>query len=414
MKISLCIICKDEENKISRCIKSVKEVVDEIVVIDTGSVDQTIEIAEKLGSKVSRKTWENDFSKPRNEALKKCQGDCVIFLDADEFFMEVSTKELRGLIEKAESLKKDLILSEMLDQGSKGIQAIFKTIRIFRHHESIRYEGRVHEKLYKDGGELKGIDFSQMLKIYHDGYAEEAVQAKGKIERNIRLLLEEYETRPLSSDICYYLMEAYRGKADWDKAWEFGIKALECDTITLQGIKEETYDSLLDLCRIIKKESIITKRLYNEALKVSKDFPDFDFRYGCYFYEFKEHSKAIEYLEQCMVKMEHYKGLAMSKALANVKLVLELLAECYLIKERNQEAVGTFVKILRIAPYEYVALYHLVKLLEIQETGEAIGRFLRNFYSFEKREEQEFLLEVSKNLGNKDLYEYMLTSIKSE
>ena len=414
MKISLCMICRDEEKKIERCINSIKQVVDEIVVVDTGSIDKTVEIARGLGARIFEMIWEDDFSKARNEALEKCQGDWIIFLDADEYFMEESTKELRGLIEKADNLKKDLILSEMLDQGSKGIQAIFKTIRIFRHHESIRYEGRVHEKLYKDGGELKGIDFSQMLKIYHDGYAEDAVQAKDKIERNIQLLLEEYKTRPLSSDICYYLMEAYRGKADWDKAWEFGIKTLGCDTITLQGIKEETYDSLLDLCRIIKKESIITEKLYNEALKVSKDFPDFDFRYGCYFYELKEHSKAIEYLEQCMVKMEHYKGLAMSKAMANVKLVLELLAECYLIKEKNQEAVGTLVKVLRIAPYEYVALYHLVKLLEIQETGEAIGRFLRNFYSFEKREDQEFLLEVSKNLGNKDLYEYMLTSKKSE
>ena len=83
-KISACYIVKNEENNLSRSLESIKKVADEIIIVDTGSEDRTIEIAESYGAKVIKTLWEDDFSKPRNLAIEEATGDWIIFLDADE------------------------------------------------------------------------------------------------------------------------------------------------------------------------------------------------------------------------------------------------------------------------------------------------------------------------------------------
>ena len=130
MKISLCIICKDEEKKIARCINSVKEKVDEIVVVDTGSTDNTINIVKELGAKVFEIPWENDFAKARNYAISKCKGNWIVFLDADEYLLGSCLNNLRPYIIQAENNKHDFILVEILNEQKDRIQNTFKTIRI--------------------------------------------------------------------------------------------------------------------------------------------------------------------------------------------------------------------------------------------------------------------------------------------
>ena len=86
MKISACVITKNEEKNIARCINSYKDIVDEIILVDTGSTDNTVEIAKSLGAKIYYYEWQNDFSAAKNYALSMAKGDWIIFLDADEFF----------------------------------------------------------------------------------------------------------------------------------------------------------------------------------------------------------------------------------------------------------------------------------------------------------------------------------------
>ena len=82
--LSLCMIVKDEESMLANCLKSVNGYVDEIIVVDTGSSDRTVEIAEEHGAKVFHHQWENDFSKHRNQAIGYASGDWILVLDADE------------------------------------------------------------------------------------------------------------------------------------------------------------------------------------------------------------------------------------------------------------------------------------------------------------------------------------------
>ena len=86
LKITACYIVKNEEKNLSRSIESLKTAVDEIVVVDTGSTDKTIEIAKSYDAKVIETTWNDDFSTPRNLAIENASGDWIVFIDADEFF----------------------------------------------------------------------------------------------------------------------------------------------------------------------------------------------------------------------------------------------------------------------------------------------------------------------------------------
>ncbi|MGL4911874.1 MAG: glycosyltransferase family 2 protein, partial [Romboutsia sp.] len=95
--ISLCMIVKDEEDVIERCLNSIHEVVDEIVIIDTGSKDNTIELVKKYTKKIYYFKWIDDFSKARDFSFSKATKDYILWLDADEFFNEDNRNKLLEL-----------------------------------------------------------------------------------------------------------------------------------------------------------------------------------------------------------------------------------------------------------------------------------------------------------------------------
>ena len=92
--ISLCMMVKNEEEFLPRCLESVKDVVDEIVIVDTGSTDRTVEIAESYGARVYHHPWENDFSKHRNQSISYASGAWILEMDADEEFFSEDTQKI--------------------------------------------------------------------------------------------------------------------------------------------------------------------------------------------------------------------------------------------------------------------------------------------------------------------------------
>ena len=407
MKISLCIICRDEEKKIARCINSVKEIVDEVIIVDTGSKDQTVSIVEELGCKVFQIEWEEDFSKARNYAISKCKGEWIIFLDADEYLSESSISNIKKLIQNTNIKKKDYIICEMFNIVEKGIESSFKTIRIFRNSTAIRYEGRIHEKLFKKTGKLEGEDCSKQIKIYHDGYMQATIEDKKKKERNQKMLLKELQEYPESSDVYFYLMQAYINTEDIDKAWECGIKAIEYKNPTIKDVYEITYQGLLQLCNVLHKDLISTEKIYQEAIQVCSTYPDIEYHYAFYLYEHNQIERCINHLEVCLEKIKAYSGTALSAVCSQVIEVWELLSECYIQMSQYHKAVPLLVKILQLDLYRYKALYNLIEIIQGQETGEAIGQFLCKLYNLADSKDQVTLLTVSKKVNNAELFNFL-------
>ena len=262
---------KNESKNLPRSIDSLKTQVDEIIVVDTGSTDDTITIAKNYGAKVIETEWQGDFSTPRNLAIDNASGDWIIFLDADEFFAH--TDKIRSAINKLSNNTTIIIPRIDIDEEQGRELNHDWSLRIFRNVDYLRYRGLIHENL----ANIKGGDFpytfsGNELTIYHTGYAASVI--KKKLQRNLELIETEeklYGHKP-QHDIT--LADCYMGLGDYEKVIHHVKKALSSDIQELTG-RNRIYRNLINAMRNLKyaDEEILT--VIDEAIKVLPNLPEF-------------------------------------------------------------------------------------------------------------------------------------------
>jgi len=196
------MIVRDEEDHIGECLAGVKEFVDEMIVVDTGSQDQTLSIAQRFGAKICEYHWTNDFSKARNYGLAQATGDWILVLDADERIAGRDAVQLRTLLRNCKVKGFKLIQRTYLWSASfvcsipnpgnyeEGVQysdcVDVHVIRFFRNDPQIRYRGRVHE-LVDPIFDSRKLSYSQTpIVIHHFG----KVGKSEKLERKKQVYLE--------------------------------------------------------------------------------------------------------------------------------------------------------------------------------------------------------------------------------
>ena len=216
LKISACYIVKNEAENLAKSIKSLKNQVNEIVVVDTGSTDNTIAVARKLGAKVYSFPWQDDFSKARNFALSKAKGDWLVLLDADEYFTAKTAGNIRQVIRQAQQADGLLIQMVNYDVDKAEVQDYFYQLRIVRNQQGLHYEGKIHEELkLSEGKSMKFIRIPpEMLEIYHTGYASSV--SRQKLERNLKLLQQAVDNGQSEADLARYFCDCYLGFGDME------------------------------------------------------------------------------------------------------------------------------------------------------------------------------------------------------
>ena len=234
--LSLSMIVKNEEDSLAACLESVKNLVDEIVIVDTGSTDRTVEIAESFGAKVHYFEWVNDFAKARNESLKYCSGEWILYLDADErveidsiekfrIGLEHSPSDLGGLICTIES-KHQLNDSSEIHRG--GYPRLFRNIG----YPKLKFIGRVHEQIspsIRDAG--LGFDHTN-LKIIHIGYDISEDELRKKLDRNYKLLMQHVNEEPTNGYAWYQLGQTL-GQMKLNKEAEEAIRfSVKCGNLS--------------------------------------------------------------------------------------------------------------------------------------------------------------------------------------
>ena len=185
MKINVVMIAKDEERCIKKCLQAAAPLADRMIVADTGSRDDTPRIAEKMGAEVWTIPWDGDFSKARNQALEKSDGDWNLVLDADEYLITGDRKTLEQAIAARNGQWMGVISRIDLFRDQEGIQKSCSLIpRLLP--AGVRYQGMIHEQ--PDGPYPL---FPVPLEAEHDGYLQ-----PGKGERNLKLLQEAVNQNP--------------------------------------------------------------------------------------------------------------------------------------------------------------------------------------------------------------------------
>ncbi|WP_276571034.1 glycosyltransferase family 2 protein [Bacillus sp. TH13] len=210
--ISLCMIVKDEEKNILNCLESVKEFIDEIIIVDTGSTDQTVAICQAFNAKIFHFKWNNSFAEARNFGLEQATGDWILWLDADEKMDLKDAKELKNFLNQSKDEK--LISIHLINYIGKenDINQTFHIAhtRLFKNYEGFKFIYNIHETLNVEEilGEVQEIK-TLPVKVFHYGYLDSEVSRKQKTVRNLTLLKEELKKEKHSPWIEYHIASEY-------------------------------------------------------------------------------------------------------------------------------------------------------------------------------------------------------------
>lgn len=310
LKISACYIVKNEAKNLAKSIKSLKNQVNEIVVVDTGSTDNTITVSRKLGAKVYSFPWQDDFSKARNFALSKAKGDWLILLDADEYFTSKTAGNIRQVIRQAQHVDAILIQMVNYDVDKAEIQDYFYQLRIVRNQQGLHYEGKIHEELkLSDSKTMKFLRIPpEILKIYHTGYASSV--SMQKLERNLKLLQQAVDNGQSEADLARYFCDCYLGLGDMEKCTYYGWLNVK------QGRRSVNFGSRCH--RVLMAyyggrndvESIFKRRQLAEiSVEQYPEVPDFWAEYSECFYQAGEYAQAIAAMKKALQLMQDYQGM---------------------------------------------------------------------------------------------------------
>lgn len=241
--ITLCMIAKNEEEFISQSINSVKEIVDEIIVVDTGSSDNTKEICRSLGARVIELDWDvykNGFSYPRNLSIRNASTSWILRIDADEYIPKKYLSEILNLTKENNDGYIFPIKNFLENPNNKKPKWVLsETCRLFRSYPEIEYRGSVHEELdesWKDLAKLrnkrneKGIIIKKVpFHIYHFGYLKPKQFVDNKFKKYCELAEQMIQENPNDPKSYFTTAVHYYHISDFKKAYKNYKKTIELD-----------------------------------------------------------------------------------------------------------------------------------------------------------------------------------------
>jgi tetratricopeptide (TPR) repeat protein len=228
LRLSLCMIVRDEQEMLPRCLAAVAGAVEEIVVVDTGSADATIEIARSFGARVIEREWTGSFAQARNVSFDAASGDWLMYLDADEVLVREDAELLRSLTGR--TWREAFYLSETNYTGDleAGGAVAHNALRVFRNRPEYRFEGRLHEQIaHRLPGYLPERVEASGVRVEHYGYLGVVREDRRKARRNIELLRLQQAEGPETPFLRYNLgcEHAAAGEhaaalVEFEHAWE--------------------------------------------------------------------------------------------------------------------------------------------------------------------------------------------------
>lgn len=304
-RLSVCLIVKNEEAFLAQCLKSVRNVAQQIIVVDTGSTDRTVEIAKEFGAEIYSSAWCDDFSAARNAVLEHATGDWILMLDADEELPVEQHAKLLADMKKTEVIgyRLPLINREHEAEGRNFVP------RLFRNAPGVYYFGRIHEQVFpslltvgKPWGLKTALGTAEIL---HHGYTKELVRDRNKIERNLKLLRQAVGENPTDANLMMnFGLELVRSN-DLVGGMEKYREAFELmSTQVSEELAPELCEVLLTqfTCQLykIRAHEEVVRVLNSPLAKRGELTASHHFALGLSLFELKQYREAAEQMRQCV------------------------------------------------------------------------------------------------------------------
>ncbi len=397
MKISACMIAKNESGNIERCIKSYKSIVDDIIVVDTGSTDDTVQIARRHNAEVIAHTWKDDFATPKNLAMDHAKGDWIIFLDADEYFENGADLLLKSTLELVNENKTvDTVMCKMWHYNTDGTRLIGTnpTLRVFRNDKGIRYHGRIHEEPRKDGKPLAGVN-AYHISIKHTGYSPEKLTAKH--ERNCKLLEDEVSAGNFGAKTLQYLVNSYVGLGRYEEALKY-INLVFSNEAYLKDLEQAEMLYKMHLARIHvmitlnnKFADYSVRRAIGEALDNFSFHPEIRRIEAIHYFYIWRMDEALEAFTNAIGLNNNYDSQMENNFPNFVDETYCFIGRIHLLKGDKLAALDSFIEALKANKYCKMAFNCLMDIIQ-QEKPEECILLLNSMYDRNSLEDIQFLI----------------------
>jgi glycosyltransferase involved in cell wall biosynthesis len=287
--ISLCLIVRDEEESLGRCLSSVQEIADEIIVVDTGSTDRTKEIARQFTPNVYDFTWVDHFAAARNFAFSKATQEYILWLDADDVLEEPDRFKFIELKRTLPAHVDSVTMPYHLMVDAAGnVTSSLRRNRLVRRERNFQWIGPVHEYLAVYGT------------IVHSDIAVRHKKERNYSDRNLRIYrMREQAGEDFSPRDLYYFANELKDNRQFEHAIDYYEKFLA----TKQGWVEDIIQACLKLSDCYEAVGNTVKQVEALCHTLAYDTPRSEFccKMGGYFMASGQHAKAIYWYEQATV-----------------------------------------------------------------------------------------------------------------
>lgn len=367
--LSLCMIVRNDGDRLERCLSSAAPFVDEIIVLDTGSIDDTKEIAARYTPHVFDSEWSQDFAAARNAAVAKASSPWILMLDADEYLEVSDLSDLREFLGKEEgSVPVGIVLPICNFVGSEGSGKISesKAIRVFRRHPDLRFERPIHEQLVSRSGTMRELEYP--LTIYHTGYTAETITAKRKNERNQAILSRLRAEGRFTPYDAFLMGNEYYSQDRYEEAvacYEEARHPSQKDKSWLPLSEGNLVQCLIKLERYTE-----AYRLIRESRTRWADTCDFYWLEGYLLARIGLDESAVGSLRECLriANRDASKQTWLISPNFGSTLPLQQLAVLHLRRFEVQDAVTCLTQLAYANPNHKAALVQLLKLVRSEST----------------------------------------------
>ncbi len=408
--LSLCMIVKDEEKILDRCLSSMKDYVDEIIILDTGSTDATVDIARKYTPHIHHFQWVNDFAAARNASIEYATGTWILVLDADEYMEPNDAKKLREFIQ-GEAPTPNFIyclpIVSHLGGGHTTNVTEDPVGRLFPHRMGFYFHRPIHEQITSSRGlSIKYVNIPHI--IQHSGYTDEILAAKNKHERNLTIF-RQLKDRQGQYTIYDHLMIAsqYMMMKEYDEALPHLEKTL--------GKESELGTAYNRVLLSFVQLYINTQRFIDAWAFIEKHIPDYK-QYsdiqairGIIYYHLGFYKEAKDSFLLCLSLGEeavhagkpHYIFLP----ILGVKFSLHYLSILFEREKSFKESVSCLTKLYGTFK-DVGALSRLIRLLALRDDTLLIASFLGKLLNLQEPLSIPLLCKIAISQGHTELSQY--------
>lgn len=350
MRLSVCMIVRDEEKQIVDCLEGLKGIADEVIVVDTGSSDNTPELAKAWGAKVFEFKWINDFAAARNESLKHATGDYILWLDADD---RIPLEERGKFLKWKEALPKEKdkafwFVIESPEREEDFFSRYATQIRAFPNLPGVRFIRRIHESvlesLLASGIKLEETD----LRIRHIGYSDPLLVQK-KARRNLKMLFTALAEASWDFIVYWHLSQTYGVLGEYEQALRYAKEFLEKGDFT--GQHHWKIAALLNVGRCYEHlgDWEAAQRYYQEAETEDPQSPMVLFTYARFLMERGDLEGAKKRFEALKVTNPKPTPVPFPHKVAHYYCCM-WLGDIYLLEGREEEALCEYEEAFKLNP----------------------------------------------------------------